>query len=129
MLREGKEIKSLRDIQGESPESKLPIQRNSQKIPSQIQVTRPEQRATPSAQSKRLSFKINNVIQKQQFSEDMTTGDAMRGRVLKGGVSLDMGKVHMNEKGADTAPTNFNKRLTSTSQDKRNLYSRGTTPA
>ena len=31
----------------------------------------------------------------------------------------------MNEKGVESAPTNFNKRLTNTSQDRRGLISRG----
>jgi hypothetical protein len=41
------------------------------------------------------------------------------------GISLDLNKLYLNEKGIDSAPTNFNKRITSTSQDKRMLYSRG----
>ena len=38
---------------------------------------------------------------------------------------LDMGKLYLNEKGVDSAPTNFNKRTTSTSQNHRVSYSRG----
>jgi hypothetical protein len=41
------------------------------------------------------------------------------------GVSLDLNKLYLNEKGIDSAPTNFNKRLTSTSQERRASYSRG----
>jgi len=36
-----------------------------------------------------------------------------------------MGRFHLNEKGVDSAPTNFNKRTTSTSQQQRNSYQRG----
>ena len=38
---------------------------------------------------------------------------------------MDLGKVYLNEKGLDSAPTNFNKRSTNTSQNNRNGYSRG----
>jgi hypothetical protein len=41
------------------------------------------------------------------------------------GISLDLNKLYLNEKGIDSAPTNFNKRLTSTSQERRASYSRG----
>lgn len=41
------------------------------------------------------------------------------------GVSLDLNKLYLNEKGIDSAPTNFNKRNTSTSQERRASYSRG----
>jgi hypothetical protein len=41
------------------------------------------------------------------------------------GISLDLNKLYLNEKGVDSAPTNFNKRLTSTSQERRASYSRG----
>ena len=41
------------------------------------------------------------------------------------GISLDLNKLYLNEKGIDSAPTNFNKRTTNTSQDRRGLYSRG----
>lgn len=36
-----------------------------------------------------------------------------------------MGRLYLNEKGVDSAPTNFNKRNTSTSQNQRNSYQRG----
>jgi hypothetical protein len=36
-----------------------------------------------------------------------------------------MGKMYLNEKGIDSAPTNFNKRVTNTSQERRIGYSRG----
>lgn len=41
------------------------------------------------------------------------------------GESVELNKLYLNEKGIDSAPTNFNKRLTSTSQEKRISYSRG----
>ena len=72
LLREGKEIKSFRELMsgGESPESKVPLQRppTTQKA-AQLQAARVEPRNTPSVQSKRLSFKINSVIQKGQMTE------------------------------------------------------------
>jgi len=36
-----------------------------------------------------------------------------------------MNQLYLNEKGIDSAPTNFNKRLSNTSQEKRVGYSRG----
>jgi hypothetical protein len=36
-----------------------------------------------------------------------------------------MNQLYLNEKGIDSAPTNFNKRLSNTSHEKRAAYSRG----
>jgi hypothetical protein len=44
---------------------------------------------------------------------------------LSNGASLEMNKIYLVDKGLDSAPTNFNKRVTSTSQDQRVGYSRG----
>ena len=44
---------------------------------------------------------------------------------IQPGISVDMGKMYLNEKGIDSAPTNFNKRVTNTSQERRIGYSRG----
>ena len=38
---------------------------------------------------------------------------------------MELGRMYLNEKGVDSAPTNFNKRTTSTSQNQRG-FSRGT---
>ena len=38
---------------------------------------------------------------------------------------MDLGKMYLNEKGVDSAPTNFNKRITNTSQNQRGMFSRG----
>ena len=46
--------------------------------------------------------------------------------VIGPGVSIDLNKLYLNDKGVDSVPTNFNKqRLTSTSHEKRAAYSRG----
>ena len=55
-------------------------------------------------------------------AQPMTTINAKPGSQDK---TLDMSKLYLNEKGVDSAPTNFNKRSTGTSQNQRDAFSRG----
>ncbi len=38
---------------------------------------------------------------------------------------MELGNLYLNEKGIDSAPTNFNKRITSTAQNQRTSFTRG----
>lgn len=69
-------------------------------------------------QSKRLSLKVHNSLARQPPLNDYLPPESSSGNRIgmPTGISLDMNQLYLNEKGIDSAPTNFNKRLSNTSQ-------------
>ena len=78
-----------------------------------------------SQNQRRTSLKIPTPISRPPTQEGKLLMQPISTKSTGNDKLLDLGKCYLNEKGIDSAPTNFNKRGTTTSQNQRNNYSRG----
>lgn len=75
--------------------------------------------------NRRHSLKIPAPISRPLTQEVRVIGTSSNKKSQQTEKIMDLGNLYLNEKGVDSAPTNFNKRITNTSQNQRVNFSRG----